>query len=82
MFGDAYTEVVTMTKSEILSVYGGVTNTARILGLTKGTVSGWADDAVPLIRQVQAEKLSGGRLKFDWGQLITSEPLPPARSAA
>lgn len=71
-----------MKKSEILAVFGGPKKTAERFGLRITAVSNWPEDKVPLIRQVQAEKLSGGRLSFDWGQLITSEPLPPSRTAA
>jgi len=52
-----------MTKEDAVSAFGPQMGLAKALGITQGTVAGW--DKVPVLRQLQIEVLTEGRLKAD-----------------
>lgn len=53
-----------MLLSEALEVFGTKTALARALGIRTPSVYGWGDE-VPPLRQLQLERLTGGRLRAD-----------------
>ncbi|MBB20218.1 MAG: Cro/Cl family transcriptional regulator [Rickettsiales bacterium] len=53
-----------MTKTEVIEHFGSASNVARALQVTRQSVSSWPDE-IPLLRQMQIEKLTGGKLKAD-----------------
>ena len=55
-----------MNAEELIAHFGGVSATARALGVKAPSVSEWrASGVVPELRQYQAEIASGGVLKAD-----------------
>ena len=52
-----------MTKDDAISEFGTQVALSEALGITQGTVSSWGK--VPILRQLQIEALTGGRLKAD-----------------
>lgn len=52
-----------MKKHDVLEHFGGVVKTAQNLGITSQAVSMWS--SVPLGRQFQIERITGGELKAD-----------------
>jgi hypothetical protein len=52
-----------MTKTQVIEYFGGVTETARALDLSQPSVSEWAEDKIPIIRQLQIEAFTGGKLR-------------------
>ena len=52
-----------MTKDEAIQHFGTQQRLAEALGLTQGTISGWA--GVPYVHQVRLERLTGGVLKAE-----------------
>ena len=53
-----------MTKDEALAYYGTQVKLAKALGITQAAVSKWPEQ-VPLLRQYELERLTGGALKVD-----------------
>lgn len=53
-----------MLKADVIDYFGGVGSAAKALGITSNAVSQW-DDAVPLLRQYQIERVTSGKLKAD-----------------
>ncbi len=53
-----------MTKDEAIAEFGTQTALAEALGITQGSISLWSDK-VPVLRQLQIEALTRGRLKAD-----------------
>ena len=53
-----------MTKDEAIAAFGTQAALADALGITQGSVSLWPDK-VPVLRQLQLEALTQGRLKAD-----------------
>jgi len=62
-----------MRKSEAVEFFGSQAAVARALGIEPPSVAGWGEEDVPPLRQLQLEKLSGGKLKAD--QSILPEPV-------
>lgn len=56
-----------MTKDEAINYYGSQVALASALHIAQASVSGWK--SVPHIRQLQLERLTGGKLKADPGIL-------------
>lgn len=55
-----------MTVSEVLSYYRTQTAVAEALNMKQNSVAGWVQrNRVPLLRQLQIEKKTGGRLKAE-----------------
>ena len=54
-----------MRKSEAIEFFGSQAAIARALGIEPPSVSLWAEDGVPVLRQLQLEALSGGKLRAD-----------------
>ena len=52
-----------MTKTQVIEYFGGVTEAARALDLSQPSVSEWAEDKIPIIRQLQIEAVTGGKLR-------------------
>ena len=50
-----------MKKDEVLAYYGTQRQLAQALGITQAAVSAWRE--VPMLRQYQLERLTGGALK-------------------
>ena len=50
-----------MKKDEVLAYYGTQRQLAQALGITQAAVAQWRE--VPMLRQYQLERLTGGRLK-------------------
>ena len=70
-----------MTKDEVIRYYGTQTAVALALGdVTQSTVSGWK--AVPALRQLQIEALTGGALKADAACDKYRVPAVPASAEA
>lgn len=53
-----------MKKAEVIAHFGGVTETAKALGIKSQAVSQWPDD-VPELRKYQIEKITNGTLKAE-----------------
>lgn len=53
-----------MSKQEAISYFGSAANIARLLKISRGAVSLWPD-RLPMLRQYQLAKLSGGALRVD-----------------
>lgn len=53
-----------MTKTEAIEHFGSAANVARALQLSRAAISSWPEE-VPLLRQMQLEKLTDGKLKAD-----------------
>jgi transcriptional repressor of cell division inhibition gene dicB len=51
-----------MRKTDAIKFFGTRAEMARALGITKQSITSWGD-TVPLARQYQIERLTGGRLK-------------------
>ena len=51
-----------MKTTDAVRYFGTKSELARALGITKQSITSWAD-TVPLARQYQLERLTGGRLK-------------------
>ena len=51
-----------MDKKAVIEVFGSGAELARALGITRQSVCLWGD-SVPLVRQYQIERLTGGRFK-------------------
>ena len=57
---------VGVTPDELIAHFGGVSATARALGVKDPSVSEWkTSGVVPELRQYQAEIATGGKLKAD-----------------
>jgi hypothetical protein len=55
-----------MKPTDLISHFGTQEKTAEALGVTQGTVSAWKSAGeVPILRQMQAERLTDGALKAD-----------------
>ena len=52
-----------MTKYETIAFFGSQIAIAKALNLTRSAVSAWGD--IPLLRQLQLEELTCGKLKAD-----------------
>ena len=50
-----------MKKDEVLAYYGTQVQLAKALGITQAAVAQWRE--VPMLRQYQLERLTGGALK-------------------
>jgi len=46
---------------KIIKHFGGTPKVCKALGVTKGAVSQWRQDGIPLLRQYQIEVLTGGK---------------------
>ncbi|MDX1538851.1 Cro/CI family transcriptional regulator [Arsukibacterium sp.] len=53
-----------MKKADVIAHFGGVTETAKALGIKSQAVSQWPED-VPELRVYQIEKITAGALKAD-----------------
>lgn len=53
-----------MKKLEVIAYFGGVTNTAKALGISKAAVSLWRED-IPYGRACQVQLVSKGQLKVE-----------------
>lgn len=53
-----------MKKQDVINHFGGVSKTARALGINRATVSCWGS-TIPKGRAYQIEVLTGGKLKAD-----------------
>ncbi|OZG42989.1 Cro/Cl family transcriptional regulator [Aeromonas sp. A35_P] len=60
-----------MKKTDVLNHFGGVSKTAKALGINMATVSCWGE-TIPKGRAYQIEVLTGGKLK--------AEPAQPAQA--
>ena len=55
-----------MKPTDLISHFGTQEKTAAALGVTQGTVSAWhSRGEVPILRQMQAERITDGALKAD-----------------
>ena len=54
-----------MTKSEIIAHFGNGSKAAQALGITRMAVNSWRENAVPMLRQYEIERLTKGALKAD-----------------
>jgi hypothetical protein len=55
-----------MKPSDIIRHYGTQVEAAAALGVAQSTISGWVTSGkVPALRQMQAQRLTRGRLKVD-----------------
>jgi len=53
-----------MKKDDVISYFGGVSKTAKALGLSHASVSGWTD-VIPKGRAFEIQVLTKGALKVD-----------------
>ncbi|GAB5992564.1 Cro/CI family transcriptional regulator [Aeromonas enteropelogenes] len=53
-----------MKKTDVLNHFGGVSKTAKALGINMATVSCWGE-VIPKGRAYQIEVMTGGQLKAD-----------------
>ena len=54
-----------MRKSEVIAHFGSQSEVARQLNVSRMAVSAWAEDAIPMRRQYEIERLTKGVLKAD-----------------
>ena len=55
-----------MTKTEAIKFYGGkASKLADVLGISLPAIYQWKNDQVPLLRQLQLQRITRGRLKAD-----------------
>lgn len=60
-----------MRKSEAIEFYGGnVSALARALEIDQSSIYSWADDTIPGGRQLQLERITGGKLRADPGCMV------------
>lgn len=52
-----------MTKSDAINHFGSAAALAEALGIKPAAVSQWRDDHVPIRRQYELERLTGGKLR-------------------
>lgn len=64
-----------MKKADVISYFGGVGKTAKALGLSHASVSGWAD-LIPKGRAFEIQVLTKGRLKVE--PALYEKPTAPA----
>lgn len=53
-----------MNKDEVLSYFGGVSNLARLLGISHASVSGWGN-VIPKGRAFEIQTITNNALKVD-----------------
>lgn len=53
-----------MNKDEVLSYFGGVSNLARVLGISHASVSGWGS-VIPKGRAFEIQTITKSALKVD-----------------
>lgn len=53
-----------MNKDEVLSYFGGVSNLARLLGISHASVSGWGN-VIPKGRAFEIQTITNNELKVD-----------------
>lgn len=53
-----------MTKTQAIEHFGNASAVARALKVTRQSVCSWSEE-IPLLRQMQIEKLTKGKLKAD-----------------
>lgn len=53
-----------MNKDEVLSYFGGVSNLARLLGISHASVSGWGN-VIPKGRAFEIQTITKNALKVD-----------------
>lgn len=63
-----------MNKQDVLTHFGGVSKTAKALGINRATVSCWGE-SIPKGRAYQIEVLTGGKLKAD-ARSTQQQPTP------
>lgn len=51
-----------MKKADVISFFGGVSATARALGLAQPSVTVWRDP-LPVLRQLMIERVTKGKLR-------------------
>lgn len=56
-----------MSFDQAVAYYGSQSKLAEALGISKAAVSKWTTAAIPMLRQYQLEKMTGGKLKADHG---------------
>ena len=52
-----------MTYQQVVKHFGGVQQAGAALGITHGAVCHWKKTGIPYLRQIQIEKVSGGKLR-------------------
>ena len=52
-----------MKKQQVLDYFGGGSAAAKALGIAPPSVTMWKDDQIPELRQLQIERLTGGKLR-------------------
>jgi len=62
-------------KDEVLAYYGTQRQLAQALGITQAAVAQWRE--VPMLRQYQLERLTGGRLKVQDMEQSRRRPSEP-----
>lgn len=59
-----FTKESAMKKDDVISYFGGVGKTAKVLGLSHASVSGW-DEIIPKGRAFEIQVLTSGELIVD-----------------
>lgn len=62
-----------MKKSEIIEYFDNLSILARSLEIAPQAIYKWSEDSVPMLRQIQIQKLTRGKLKADMPEI---KPLP------
>lgn len=63
--------ISTMKKSEAIAFYGGnVSALARALDIDQSSIYSWEGEHIPGGRQLQLERITGGKLKADPGCMV------------
>lgn len=65
-------KVLVMKKTDVLNHFGGVSKTAKALGINMATVSCWGE-VIPKGRAYQIEVMTGGKLKANDSQPRTAQ---------
>lgn len=53
-----------MNKDDVISYFGGVSNLARVLGISHASISGWGS-VIPKGRAFEIQTITGGVLKVN-----------------
>lgn len=64
-----------MNTDDLKQHFGGLTNAARVLGVSRATLYNWRADGIPRDDQIEIQKQTGGALKCDEAILQTMREL-------
>jgi DNA-binding transcriptional regulator YdaS (Cro superfamily) len=66
-----------MRRTEAIKFFGSQTAVGRAIGVSQASVQKWTDEGIPVLRQLQIEIASKGKLKADRTLLRAHGLSPP-----